>query len=338
MARFYQAEIGQEEGDQPKKKNKQGTSSNTPGDEAEFVHSLTPKQKAEYNSLDENQKAIVKYVFGVPGVDVSKIDLSGNKQKESTAVSAPPLPTRREAAHSGSGRSFAPDTGIGTKVLTESDGTKKKRVEESFLKETPGSEDRGTVFTHRSGSFASGVSNGGSRMNRNQAVNYLQSLRDEERRKSANHALVGALAAGIRGERNASIPEKKETVWQTYLKSVLRGAEDSVSGSADMQRTFFEPGQNSDSSVLEEYGGADQQISPFWNRFERDETEMAPNVNGFFERSTEKIGKFRDWISEKSEQLLSTHNERLYDELLEVVEHPGETLDRTIKTNRAIDS
>ena len=109
MARYFQGKSGYGRAEWPNKKKTrpEELTQDTPEEEeeeAEFVHTLSPKQKAEYDGLDKEQKALVKYVLGVPGVDVSKIDLSGNKQKESTAVSAPPFPTRREAAHSGSGR------------------------------------------------------------------------------------------------------------------------------------------------------------------------------------------------------------------------------------------
>ncbi len=197
MARFFQEEIGQDKGDQPKKKkNKAGNQAQeTQGDETGFVHALTPKQKAEYDSLDKNQKEIVKYVLGVPGVDVSKIDLCGNKRKEST----PPLPSERIVAHSGSGRSLGLDAGGGTKTATGNGGTRKPRYEDSFLKETSSSADRGTGFTRRSGSVAPEGSGGRPKINTNGVIYYLQSLKDEDRRKSANPALVGALAAGIRG-------------------------------------------------------------------------------------------------------------------------------------------
>lgn len=157
-------------------------------------------------------------MLGVPGVDVSKIDLIGSKQKESPAVSAPPLPSRRENAHSGSGRSFSLDTGLGTQGRTGADGTKKRRLGADFRNAAPGSEDWGTGFTHRSGFFSADASGSGTKPKTNQA----------------------AFAS-----RDPSMPrqEKRETVWQRTLNTFLGGLKNSAAGFTDGARTLYEVGQ-----------------------------------------------------------------------------------------------
>ncbi len=71
MARFFQEEIGQGEGDRQRKKNKaEKQAQNTQEDEPGSVHTLSPKQKAEYESLDKEQKKLVKYVLGIPGAEI----------------------------------------------------------------------------------------------------------------------------------------------------------------------------------------------------------------------------------------------------------------------------
>ena len=290
--------------------------------ESDFVHTLSPKQKAEYNSLDKEQKTLVKYVLGVPGVDVSKIDLSGNKQKESSTASAPPLPSRRDDAHSGSGRSFGSDAGVRTKTTTGNGGIEKKRYEDSFLKEKSVSADRGTVFTHRSGSFASGGSDGGTQMNRNQAVNYLQSLKNEERRKSANPALVGALAAGVRVSRVPSLPEKKkeETVWQRALNTFLGGLKNSAAGFTDAARTLYEAGQGGRTRDMQDLRDsaarglemAERQLAYFREHPEAGDAETAQYSVDHFKRQVDAYDKV---LNENIQQRATRQTAKLADDL-----------------------
>jgi hypothetical protein len=323
MARSFQGKSGYARAEWPNKKKArpEELTQDTPEEEeeeAEFVHTLSPKQKAEYDGLDKEQKALVKYVLGVPGVDVSKIDLIGNKQKESPAVSAPPLPSRREDAHSGSGRSFGMDAGIGTQVRTGSDGVKKRRLEADFRNAAPGSEDWGTGFTHRSGSFSADASGSGTKPNTNQAV-------------FTNRA--------------SSMPrqEKRETVWQRILKSLLEESENHAPDYNEVWDTLFE-GNRKNNKVSEERQERvyeNRKTSSFrgYNENE-DQTETDQNLSGFWKRQLDSFDSaLNNYAESKSrgEQMLSTHNDNVYDEFWRFVKHPGENLDRTIKTTRAID-
>ena len=325
MPRNFERDVGTGGSEWPGKKREksENQAQDTQEDaETKFVHTLTPKQKAEYESLDENQKAIVKYVFGVPGVDASKIDLGGNRQTGSPAVSTPPLPARKEITHSGSGRSFGPDTGIGMQDQPKSVGKKKKRFETSSLEETFLSEDRGTDFTHRSGSFASEAFGGGTKIDTNGIVNYLQSLKDEARRKSADPALAGALAAGVRGGRIMSMPERKkeETVWQRTLNTVLGGLKNSAAGITDAARTLYEAGQGGRTRDMQDLRDsaaqglemAERQLAYLREHPEAGDAETAQYAVNHFRRQVDAYDKV---LNENLQQRATQQTAKLADDL-----------------------
>ena len=298
---FFQEEIGQGEGDRQKKKKNRAEErmQNTQEDEPGFVHTLSPKQKAEYESLDKEQKNLVKYVLGVPGVDVTGIELAGSGKKKRASLETPPLPRQNDSGHSGSGRAWS--------ISTSGGGT--------------GQAQTGS-FSEASGTLGASTSGRKTPLNTNGAVSYLQSLQDEERRKNADPALVGTLAAGLRGDLAPSALEMKdkETVWQRALNTFLSGIKNSAADFTDAARTLYAAGQGGRTRDMQELLDsaarglemAERQLAYAREHLGEADVDFAQNSVDYWKRQVDAYGKV---LNENIQQRATQQTAELADDL-----------------------
>ena len=232
-------------------------------------------------------------------MDVTGIELAGSGKKKRASLETPPLPRQNDSGHSGSGRAWS--------ISTSGGGT--------------GQAQTGS-FSEASGTLGASTSGRKTPLNTNGAVSYLQSLQDEERRKNADPALVGTLAAGLRGDLAPSAPEMKdkETVWQRALNTFLSGIKNSAADFTDAARTLYAAGQGGRTRDMQELLDsaarglemAERQLAYFREHPEAGDAETAQYSVDHFKRQVDAYDKV---LNENIQQRATQQTAKLADDL-----------------------